>query len=51
MSQIASNLQIDSARLWDTIHETAKLGMTPISLRRDVLATSEIVLALAGIAS
>ena len=25
----ASNLQIDSARLWDTIHETAKFGATP----------------------
>ena len=24
----ASNLQIDSARLWDTIHETAKFGAT-----------------------
>ncbi|MDB5639612.1 MAG: hypothetical protein JWP51_4520, partial [Bradyrhizobium sp.] len=24
MKQVASNLQIDSARLWDTIHETAK---------------------------
>src|ERR1700719_3811126 len=29
MSQVASNLQIDSARLWDTIHETAKFGGTP----------------------
>eukprot|EP01035_Chromulina_nebulosa_P002559 gene2559-3464_t len=28
MSQIASNLQIDSARLWDTIHDTAKVGGT-----------------------
>jgi beta-ureidopropionase / N-carbamoyl-L-amino-acid hydrolase len=28
MSKIASNLQIDSARLWDTIHETAKFGAT-----------------------
>ena len=28
MSQAASNLQIDSARLWDTIHETAKFGAT-----------------------
>jgi beta-ureidopropionase / N-carbamoyl-L-amino-acid hydrolase len=28
MSPIASNLQIDSARLWDTIHETAKFGAT-----------------------
>ena len=28
MSKIASNLQIDSARLWDTIHETAKLSAT-----------------------
>jgi N-carbamoyl-L-amino-acid hydrolase len=26
---IASNLQIDSARLWDTIHTTAKFGATP----------------------
>jgi N-carbamoyl-L-amino-acid hydrolase len=25
----ASNLQIDSARLWDTIHATAKFGATP----------------------
>jgi beta-ureidopropionase / N-carbamoyl-L-amino-acid hydrolase len=29
MAQIASNLQIDSARLWDTIHETGKFGATP----------------------
>src|SRR5258706_11535782 len=29
MNQVASNLQIDSARLWDTIHETAKFGATP----------------------
>ena len=29
MTKIASNLQIDSARLWDTIHETAKFGATP----------------------
>ena len=29
MNQAASNLQIDSARLWDTIHETAKFGATP----------------------
>src|SRR5258707_4672597 len=28
MSQAASNLQIDSARLWDTIHATAKFGAT-----------------------
>jgi N-carbamoyl-L-amino-acid hydrolase len=28
MANIASNLQIDSARLWDTIHETAKFGAT-----------------------
>src|SRR5258708_16320505 len=28
MSPIASNLQIDSARLWGTIHETAKFGAT-----------------------
>src|SRR5258708_2425911 len=28
MTKIASNLQIDSARLWDTIHETAKFGST-----------------------
>src|SRR5690349_2033681 len=29
MTQNASNLQIDSVRLWDTIHETAKFGHTP----------------------
>ncbi len=29
MTQLASNLQINSARLWDTIHETAKFGATP----------------------
>ena len=29
MTKLASNLQIDSARLWDTIHETAKFGATP----------------------
>src|ERR1700761_3241278 len=29
MARNASNLQIDSARLWDTIHETAKFGHTP----------------------
>ncbi|WP_375412001.1 Zn-dependent hydrolase [uncultured Bradyrhizobium sp.] len=29
MTTIASNLQIDSARLWDTIHETAAFGATP----------------------
>jgi N-carbamoyl-L-amino-acid hydrolase len=28
MTKIASNLQIDSARLWDTIHETAQFGAT-----------------------
>jgi len=29
MTKVSSNLQIDSARLWDTIHETAKFGATP----------------------
>ncbi len=29
MSRAASNLQIDSARLWETIHETAQVGATP----------------------
>src|SRR3977135_651268 len=29
MTKIASNLQIDSARLWDTINETAKFGQPP----------------------
>src|ERR1700752_1447865 len=29
MTQVASNLQIDSARLWATIHETEKFGPTP----------------------
>src|SRR5580658_8328287 len=28
MTNIASNLQIDSTRLWGTIHETAKFGAT-----------------------
>ena len=28
MSRAASNLQIDSARLWSTIHETAQFGAT-----------------------
>jgi N-carbamoyl-L-amino-acid hydrolase len=28
MAKSASNLQIDTARLWDTIHETAKFGAT-----------------------
>jgi N-carbamoyl-L-amino-acid hydrolase len=29
MANIKSNLQIDSERLWDAIHETAKFGATP----------------------
>src|SRR6201994_3806902 len=29
MTSTASNLQIDSTRLWGTIHETAKFGETP----------------------
>src|SRR5215475_7899540 len=29
MTRNTSNLQIDSVRLWDTIHETAKFGHTP----------------------
>ncbi|MBV8926113.1 MAG: Zn-dependent hydrolase [Bradyrhizobium sp.] len=29
MTKTASNLQIDSARLWGTIHETARFGATP----------------------
>jgi beta-ureidopropionase / N-carbamoyl-L-amino-acid hydrolase len=29
MTKPASNLQIDSARLWDAIHQTAKFGATP----------------------
>jgi beta-ureidopropionase / N-carbamoyl-L-amino-acid hydrolase len=29
MNPVTSNLQIDSARLWGTIHETAKFGATP----------------------
>ncbi len=29
MTKVASNLQIDSARLWGTIHETAQFGATP----------------------
>src|ERR1700688_4342169 len=40
MTSIASNLQIDSARLWDTIHETAKFGATPKGgVRRLTLGT------------
>ena len=29
MAKNTSNLQIDAARLWDTIHETAAFGRTP----------------------
>ena len=29
MSRAVTNLQIDSAHLWDSIHETAKFGATP----------------------
>jgi N-carbamoyl-L-amino-acid hydrolase len=29
MTKIASNLQVDSARLWGSIHETAQFGATP----------------------
>jgi beta-ureidopropionase / N-carbamoyl-L-amino-acid hydrolase len=29
MPPVISNLQIDSARLWETIHETAQFGATP----------------------
>ena len=29
MSRSTSNLQIDSTRLWGTIHETAQFGATP----------------------
>src|ERR1700747_2616622 len=29
MTKIASNLRIDSARLWGTIHDTAQFGATP----------------------
>lgn len=29
MTKVASNLQINSARLWGTIHETAQFGATP----------------------
>src|ERR1700716_4321356 len=37
-----SNLQIDSARLWDTIHETAKFGATPKGgVRRLTLARED----------
>jgi N-carbamoyl-L-amino-acid hydrolase len=42
MSKPASNLQIDSARLWDTIHETAKFGATPKGgVRRLTLSTED----------
>jgi N-carbamoyl-L-amino-acid hydrolase len=29
MTKLGDNLKIDSARLWDTINETAKFGGTP----------------------
>ena len=29
MNRAASNLQIDSARLWETIYDTVKFGATP----------------------
>jgi N-carbamoyl-L-amino-acid hydrolase len=42
MTSIASNLQIDSARLWDSIHETAKFGATPKGgVRRLTLGTED----------
>jgi N-carbamoyl-L-amino-acid hydrolase len=41
MSQLTSNLQIDSARLWDTIHETAKFGGTPKGGVRRLTLTAE----------
>jgi beta-ureidopropionase / N-carbamoyl-L-amino-acid hydrolase len=42
MSRAATNLQVDSARLWDTIHETAKFGATPKGgVRRLTLSTED----------
>jgi N-carbamoyl-L-amino-acid hydrolase len=42
MTKVASNLQIDSVRLWDTIHETAKFGATPKGgVRRLTLAPED----------
>ncbi|HEY8333476.1 MAG TPA: Zn-dependent hydrolase [Tardiphaga sp.] len=41
MSQLASNLQIDSARLWGTILETAKFGGTPKGGIRRLTLTAE----------
>src|ERR1700760_643661 len=42
MTKIASNLQIDSARLWGTIHEAAAFGATPKGgLRRLTLSVED----------
>jgi N-carbamoyl-L-amino-acid hydrolase len=42
MSRAASNLQIDSVRLWGTIHETAQFGATPKGgVRRLTLSTED----------
>jgi N-carbamoyl-L-amino-acid hydrolase len=42
MTKVPSNLQIDSVRLWDTIHETAKFGATPKGgVRRLTLAPED----------
>jgi N-carbamoyl-L-amino-acid hydrolase len=41
MNQLTSNLQIDSERLWGTIHETAKFGGTPKGGVRRLTLTAE----------
>lgn len=42
MANTKSNLQIDSSRLWSTIHETAKFGSTPKGgVRRLTLGTED----------
>src|ERR671929_36471 len=42
MTKIGSNLQIDSARLWGAIHETAQFGATPKGgVRRLTLSTED----------
>jgi N-carbamoyl-L-amino-acid hydrolase len=42
MNRAASNLQIDSVRLWGTIHETAQFGATPKGgVRRLTLSTED----------
>ena len=42
MAEYQTNLQIDSERLWASIHETAKFGATPKGgVRRLTLGTED----------